>query len=63
MDDGPVSPATQRWAARRVVEQHGQPGPGVTGRCAHCTDQGCRLLAQAIHLLKSNAPRFRPLQS
>lgn len=59
MDDEPVSPDTAHWAARRVVAQHGEPGPGVTGRCRHCRDDGCPMLARAVSLLKRNAPRFR----
>lgn len=49
MDDGRPSDADVRWTAQRTIRMH-QHEPLVswqTGRCAHCRDDGCDMLAWA----------------
>ena len=46
--DEPVTLAALLWAANRTMDMHwSRVDAGHTGRCAHCSDEGCLQLAWA----------------
>lgn len=66
MGDGQVSRDWEVWAARQVVRQHTEeyasdlvvdPAKVPMG-CRQCSDDGCRMLIWAIHVLKRPRPEI-----